>query len=236
MGQRRRRPGGPVTGLADGAGHVPSVTAQGIPLTSPADGSGQVEPMTERDRESFITELGRPPRGVIGVAYRCDHGVPAVVQTAPRLEDGTPFPTMYYLCCSVLNSAVGRMESAGLMAEMTRRLQVDQALADAYRRAHESYLAARNALGDLGIGVTAGGMPDRVKCLHVLVAHSLAVGRGVNPLGDEAVEALAGYTGGAPPCARLAPASAACDDRAPDHRSSTSAATGSDRADPAERG
>jgi hypothetical protein len=159
--------------------------------------------MTESDRELFIRELGRPPRGVIGVAYHCDHGVPAVVQTAPRLEDGTPFPTMYYLCCSVLNSAVSRMESAGVMAEMTARLTEDEELAAGYRRAHQSYLTIRNALGDLGIAVTAGGMPDRVKCLHVLVAHSLAVGRGVNPLGDEAVDSLSGYFRGESPCARL---------------------------------
>nr|WP_245599733.1 DUF501 domain-containing protein [Nakamurella lactea] len=173
--------------------------------TSPATFGAplQIVAMSDTDRELFTREIGRPPRGVIGVAYRCDHGVPAVVQTAPRLEDGTPFPTMYYLCCSVLNSAVSRMESDGVMAVMTQRLAEDEELAAGYRRAHESYLATRNALGDLGIGVTAGGMPDRVKCLHVLVAHSLAVGRGVNPLGDEAVEALGEYFRGDRPCARL---------------------------------
>ncbi|MDQ6659284.1 MAG: DUF501 domain-containing protein [Actinomycetota bacterium] len=159
--------------------------------------------MTDADRELLVGQLGRPPRGVIGTAYRCDHRVPAVVQTAPLLEDGTPFPTLYYLCCSVLNSAVSRMESAGVMAAMTSRLTADDELAAAFRRAHESYLATRNALGDLGIAVTAGGMPDRVKCLHVLVAHSLAVGRGVNPLGDEAVDSLRNYFAGGRPCARL---------------------------------
>lgn len=162
-----------------------------------------IQPMTDADRELFVGQLGRPPRGVIGIAYRCEHQVPAVVQTAPRLEDGTPFPTLYYLCCSVLNSAVSRMESAGVMAAMTSRLSADDELAAAYRRAHEFYLATRNALGDLGIAVTAGGMPDRVKCLHVLVAHSLAVGRGVNPLGDEAVDSLSDYFAGGSPCARL---------------------------------
>jgi uncharacterized protein len=146
--------------------------------------------MTEADREAFIGELGRPPRGVVGVAYRCAHGVPAVVKTRPRLEDGTPFPTLYYLCCSSLNAIVSRMESAGVMREMTERLGVDEDLAARYRAAHEAYLADRNSLGDLGIAVTAGGMPDRVKCLHVLVAHSLGVGPGVNPLGDEAVDRL----------------------------------------------
>jgi hypothetical protein len=162
-----------------------------------------LQEVTDADREAFRRELGRPPRGILSVAYRCAHDVPAVVLTAPRLEDGTPFPTMYYLCCKELNAAVSRMESSGLMREMTERLAEDPDLAQAYRRAHESYLATRNALGDLGIAVTAGGMPDRVKCLHVLVAHSLAVGRGVNPLGDEAVDALGDYFRGEPACSHL---------------------------------
>ena len=159
--------------------------------------------VSQTDREVLARELGRPPRGLLAVAYRCDHDVPAVVQTSPRLPDGTPFPTMFYLCCSVLNSAVSRMESVGVMREMTAELATDAELAAGYRAANDSYLAMRNELADLGIPVTAGGMPDRVKCLHVLVAHSLAVGRGVNPLGDRAVDALPDYFRGAPPCARL---------------------------------
>jgi len=102
-----------------------------------------------------------------------------------------------------VTAAVSRMESSGLMRAMTDRLSTDDELADAYRRAHLAYLRQRNALCDVGNDITAGGMPDRVKCLHVLVAHSLAVGRGVNPLGDEAVDALAEYFRGQPPCARL---------------------------------
>lgn len=163
-------------------------------------------PFTAADADAFAREMGRPARGVLAVAYRCDHGVPAVVQTAPRLPDGTPFPTLFYLCCSALVAAVSRMESAGVMGEMAERLATDGAdgsLVVGYRRAHDAYLAARDAVEDLGITVSAGGMPDRVKCLHVLVAHALATGRGVNPLGDEAVDALAAYTRGGSPCARL---------------------------------
>lgn len=73
----------------------------------------QLRPATDEDLALLTRELGRAPRGVLGVAFRCDHGVPAVVQTAPRLPDGTPFPTLFYLCCSVLNSAIGRMEAGG---------------------------------------------------------------------------------------------------------------------------
>ena len=85
------------------------------------------------------------------------------------------------------------------MREMTERLAADEDLAAAYRRAHESYLAERDAIEPLGTTVTAGGMPDRVKCLHVLIGHSLAAGPGVNPLGDEAIRALAGTMPGVLP-------------------------------------
>jgi hypothetical protein len=114
-----------------------------------------------------------------------------VVTTAPKLPDGTPFPTLYYLTHPALTAAASRLESTGMMRQMTERLRQDPELAAWYRRAHESYLAERDAIEPLGTSVSAGGMPDRVKCLHVLIAHSLAVGRGTNPLGDEALAVLA---------------------------------------------
>nr|WP_239020682.1 DUF501 domain-containing protein [Nakamurella antarctica] len=119
----------------------------------------RLEAPTEADFAALAIELGRPARGVKAVAFRCGHGIPAVVQTMPRLEDGTPFPTMFYLCCSVLNSTIGRMESGGVMKEMSDRLLLDADLAAAYLAAHESYLAQRKALDDLGIAVTAGECP-----------------------------------------------------------------------------
>ena len=137
-------------------------------------------------------QLGRQPRGVRRVAHRCPCGAPDVVETAPRLPDGTPFPTLYYLTCPKAAGAIGTLEAEGMMREMTERLSADEELRAAYRRAHERYLAARervDAVPEIA-GVSAGGMPDRVKCLHVLVAHSLAEGPGANPLGDEALAAL----------------------------------------------
>jgi hypothetical protein len=128
---------------------------------------------------------------MLEIAYRCPNGEPGVVKTAPTLPDGTPFPTLYYLTHPVLTAAASRLESAGLMTEMTARLGTDPDLAAAYRRAHESYLAERDAIEPLATGVSAGGMPERVKCLHVLVAHSLAKGRGTNPLGDQTLAMLA---------------------------------------------
>lgn len=129
---------------------------------------------------------------MLEIAYRCPNGEPAVVKTAPRLPDGTPFPTLYYLTHPALTAAASRLESDGVMRDMTARLAEDGDLAAAYRRAHESYLAERDAIESLGTSFSGGGMPDRVKCLHVLMAHSLAKGKGVNPFGDEALAMLAG--------------------------------------------
>lgn len=142
------------------------------------------------DLAVVTAQLGREPRGVLAIAYRCPNGQPGVVKTAPRLPGGAPFPTLYYLTHPVLTAAASSLESSGLMAEMTRRLGTDPDLAAAYRRAHESYLAERDAVEPLGTTISAGGMPHRVKCLHVLIAHSLACGPGVNPLGDEALAVL----------------------------------------------
>lgn len=128
---------------------------------------------------------------MLDIAYRCPNGEPAVVKTAPRLPDGTPFPTLYYLTHPELTAAASRLESDGVMRSMTSRLASDPDLATAYRRAHESYLAERDAIEPLGTTFSGGGMPDRVKCLHVVIAHSLAKGRGVNPFGDEALAMLA---------------------------------------------
>jgi uncharacterized protein len=142
------------------------------------------------DLTAVAAQLGRPPRATRGVAHRCGCGLPDVVETSPRLDDGSPFPTLYYLTCPRAASAIGRLEASGLMREMTERLGTDSELAARYQAAYEDYLARRDAIEPLGTTVAAGGMPTRVKCLHVLVAHALAAGPGVNPFGDEALALL----------------------------------------------
>jgi uncharacterized protein len=159
----------------------------------PAPTGSPAPPVSQADLEAVTAQLGRPVRAVRAVAHRCSCGQPDVLMTEPQLPDGTPFPTVYYLTCPRATSAIGTLEAGGLMREMADRLATDPELAAAYRAAHESYLAQREQLGHVEhiAGISAGGMPDRVKCLHVLVAHSLAVGPGVNPLGDEALAVLA---------------------------------------------
>lgn len=149
--------------------------------------------MIDPGDESVVRrQLGRPPRAIAAVGHRCPCGNPDVVTTQPRLPDGTPFPTTFYLTCPRAASMIGTLEGSGLMKQMQARLGEDEELAAGYRAAHEAYLAARAELGEVPeiAGVTAGGMPDRVKCLHVLAGHALAAGPGVNPLGDEVLERL----------------------------------------------
>src|SRR5487761_806775 len=151
--------------------------------------------ITSQDEAAVAAQLGRAPRGLRAVAHRCPCGLPDVVETAPRLPDGTPFPTLYYLTCPRATAAGSGLEAAGLMREMTARL-ADERLKAEYEHAHRDYLARRDDAASRSGGESlppgtqsAGGMPDRVKCLHALVAHELAVGD-VNPFSREVLNAV----------------------------------------------
>lgn len=158
------------------------------------------EPPTTGDLAAVEAQLGRAPRGTHSVAHRCPCGNPDVVETEPRLPNGTPFPTTFYLTCPKATAACSRLESAGLMREMADRLAEDPDLAKQYRAAHEDYLARRAAIGSVPeiAGISAGGMPDRVKCLHVHLGHALAAGPGVNPFGDEVRDLVGQWWSGGP--------------------------------------
>jgi uncharacterized protein len=172
---------------------APSGEPSAGPSREPSAGPSR-EPSAE-DVATVAAQLGREPRALLAVAHRCPCGLPDVVETAPRLPDGTPFPTLYYLTCPRAVAAVSRLEACGLMREMNQRIAADPQLREDYRAAHRSYLARRDeaarasGVEPLPPGTpSAGGMPDRVKCLHALVAHHLAA-TGDNPLGDEAARA-----------------------------------------------
>lgn len=148
---------------------------------------------TPADLEVLREQLDRVPRGVVGIAARCVCGRPLVVKTAPRLEDGTPFPTTFYLTCPPIVKGCSVLEAEHIMESFNELLTNDEDIAAAYARAHRDYIARRDELGEVEeiAGVSAGGMPTRVKCLHALVGHALAAGPGVNPIGDLALEMLA---------------------------------------------
>lgn len=152
-------------------------------------------PVSETDLSVLRTQLGRPARGVVGIAARCVCGNPTVAATAPRLEDGTPFPTLYYLTHPAATAAMSGLEATQVMRTLSDELADDPEVAAAYARAHEAYLRDRVQFGEVEeiAGISAGGMPARVKCLHALAAHSLAAGPGVNPIGDRAL-ALASWS------------------------------------------
>ncbi|MGI6879832.1 DUF501 domain-containing protein [Microbacterium sp. gxy059] len=135
-------------------------------------------------------QLGREARGVVGIAARCACGNPTVVATAPRLPSGTPFPTFYYLTHPAATAEMSRLEAGQVMVEFTELLASDDEVAASYARAHEAFLADRAQYGDVPevAGISSGGMPTRVKCLHALAGHALAAGPGVNPIGDLALE------------------------------------------------
>jgi hypothetical protein len=126
--------------------------------------------------------IGRPLRGRSATAVRCGWGLPAVLRVHPQLDDGTPFPTTFWLSCPLANKAVGRLEASGVMSDLTNRLSEDPEFGAEYAAASERYVAARNQLGErVPRDDAAGGMPVRVKCLHTLYGHYLATRD--NPVG-----------------------------------------------------
>lgn len=147
---------------------------------------------TDQDIRVLSAQLGRTVRDVIEIPARCVCGNPLVAATAPRLSNGNPFPTVFYLAHPAITAAASRLEAGGLMYEMTDALADDTELANRYALAHENYLVERERIRLISgtdevpeiENISAGGMPTRVKCLHAVIGHTLAVGRGINPMGD----------------------------------------------------
>lgn len=156
-------------------------------------------PATDHDVAVVQEQLGRYPRGMMAVGARCANGCPLAVVTRPLVDGKIPFPTTCYLTGPEIVKAVSHLEADGVMREYNEMLALDPQLRERYERAHRKYLAFRHALalhtGDSEEhidGISAGGMPTRVKCLHALVAQSLVMGPGVNPIGDMALDRLRG--------------------------------------------
>ena len=156
---------------------------------------------TDQDIRVLSAQLGRTVRDVIEIPARCVCGNPLVAATAPRLSNGNPFPTVFYLAHPAITAAASRLEAGGLMYEMTDALAADTELANRYTLAHENYLAERERIRLISgtdevpeiENISAGGMPTRVKCLHAVIGHTLAVGRGINPMGDWGLDKIADW-------------------------------------------
>ena len=147
------------------------------------------DPVSDEDIAIVSAQLGRPARDVIGISARCVCGAPTVVSTQPRLSDGTPFPTFYYLTHPAATSAISELEATQVMNEYNELLANDEAIRDHYAKAHKEFIADRDSIAVVEEldGISAGGMPTRVKCLHALAGHALAAGPGANPIGDLAL-------------------------------------------------
>jgi hypothetical protein len=156
-------------------------------------------PATPDDIDVVTKQLGRYPRGIVAVGARCICGNPLAVVTRPLLEGGVPFPTTCYLTSPEAVKAVSHVEAEGEMRAYNDLLATDDDLAQRYRAAHQSYLSFRHVLAqrlhddESHIeGISAGGMPVRVKCLHALLAQSLVMGTGINPIGDQVLVQIKG--------------------------------------------
>ncbi|MGH2748452.1 MAG: DUF501 domain-containing protein [Actinomycetota bacterium] len=130
---------------------------------------------SDDDRAVVEAQLRRPVRGRWAVAARCHLGVPMVIESHPRLDDGSPFPTLFWLTCPVLVRRVSGLEATGRMAELTERLADDDSLRRRLQAALDRYATRRDAHEPIGVsGAPPGGGPEKVKCLHAHLAHQLA--------------------------------------------------------------
>jgi hypothetical protein len=138
--------------------------------------SGQVAlEHTAEDERVVQAQLGRPVRGRWAVARRCHLGVPMVIENHPRLEDGSPFPTLFWLTCPILIRRCSKLEAEGRMQEISQRLEADPALRQRLATAIARYRELRDSHEVVAdAGAPPGGSLERVKCLHAHTAHQLA--------------------------------------------------------------
>jgi len=148
--------------------------------------------VTDVERAVVSAQLGRPARGRSSVVHRCRFGLPTTVRVGPHLDDGTPFPTVFWLTCPVARHDVGVLEASGAMVGVNARLDDEPTFAEEYAAGHVRYVRFRDALGEpLAGDPGAGGMPAHVKCLHTHLAHHLATGD--NPVGAWTFDRLAPF-------------------------------------------
>lgn len=149
--------------------------------------------------EVVAAQLGRALRGSWTVAVSCPFGFPAVIETAPYLLDGTPFPTLFYLTCPAAVEEIARREASGGVEAFRRAVAGDARLGracaelDRLQRRRRRELARSAQSGDAAPPADAGevlergiGGPEdaaRATCLHAYTATLLAAVTGAGALG-----------------------------------------------------
>jgi hypothetical protein len=138
------------------------------------------------DRQVIETQVGRPLRADSKAVSRCHLDLPVVVEVPPILDDGTPFPTLYWLTCPLATTRIGRLEGAGGVKRMERKAVADPEFGRRLEEAHTSYAAKRDAMvPEATLPVPSGGVGGSsvgVKCLHAHYAHTRS-GES-NPVGE----------------------------------------------------
>jgi uncharacterized protein len=141
---------------------------------------------TQDDRRTVEVQIGRPLRAESAVVSRCHLGLPVVVRVPPILDDGTPFPTLYWLSCPLATGRIGRLEAAGGVKRMEQKATTDPDFGARLATANETYARERDrAVPDRADPAPSGGVGGAragVKCLHAHYAHTRAGGE--NPVGD----------------------------------------------------
>jgi hypothetical protein len=145
-------------------------------------------------QEVIAAQLGRPLRAISKPLVRCHLGLPVVIEVPPVLDDGTPFPTHYWLSCPLAVRRVARIESRGDIALMEERAAADPVFEQRLAAAHERYRVERDRLiPEDAIHLPSGGVAGAsfgIKCLHAHYA-DYAAGTGKEPRDNPVGELVA---------------------------------------------
>ena len=151
--------------------------------------------MTNRNKQIVEIQLGRKLRSEVTVTTSCHFNLPVVIKVPPNLDDGTPFPTTYWLSCPMYTKKIGSLESKGLIKELDSQIQSDKNLYKQWIGRQESYEAERNDEVDENSKIPpyggVGGARESIKCLHSHFADQLATGK--NMVGNIVEELVGGY-------------------------------------------
>jgi hypothetical protein len=105
-----------------------------------------------------------------------------VAKVPPLLEDGTPFPTTYWLTCPLAMIRIGRVESIGGVRRVERWIEADEERSARLAAAHDRYRRDRDRMLEQDARVATAAAPSGgvagcragVKCLHAHYADHAA--------------------------------------------------------------
>jgi len=148
--------------------------------------------VTDQDSRIIREQLGREPKGVLGIAERCRYGYPTVLVTKPLIihseENYEVFPTLYWLSCPRRNKKLAEIEATGYIERLEGELNSNEKLRSKYKKEEQNYLRSQQKLlseeeqnfvdnhqlnQSLNRGIGGIQNSKHIKCLHLHVAHNL---------------------------------------------------------------